>query len=242
MQTYNYKFDPTTNNNSMAVQVSADLFVYESGRATVDNVSPAVLVKPDNGAEIVLRPGQRFRLAPGSTAQTWNVRPVDPAAVIQAAFVIGSGEFDDANTLNKFTFDTGSGALPMLIKNTTADRVPVVLDPALNTIPLMAYTTARNTNIAAGVYNQVLVTAAENLNGLVIEQMTAMAATVDIYAHPSPPPANAGFNAAAAYLNNVPAVYGKFERTRIKVPAGHAVWAVNAQGGANEVRSLFTFL
>lgn len=129
------------------VQVEADLFVYESGTATPANGDARIAVKSDNGAEIVLRPGQRFRTPERATR--WTISAYDKTSAIAGFIIIGSGEFDDANTKNVFTLDatfantvkvtnTPAEAVPVAlpaaaeikINNTAASRVPVTLDPA----------------------------------------------------------------------------------------------------------------
>jgi hypothetical protein len=121
MQTYPLKLSPTKDTEILHVQ--ADLFVYESGDASVGDTR--IKVKPENGAEIVLRPGQRFRIV--DTAQRWIVSLFDTAADLTANIIIGSGEFDDANTLNTFKLDA-----------TFANNVKVTNAGAGQAIPITA--------------------------------------------------------------------------------------------------------
>lgn len=151
MQTYPLKLNPSA--KSVIVHADADLFVYESGDPGAGDAH--ISVRPENGAEIILKPGQRFRIK--GTAARWNVALVDPGTTLSGSIVIGSGEFDDANTLNVMKLDasfansvtvtndaahavpvavqgtasvTGNVAIPAGVKltNTTAERVPVSLD------------------------------------------------------------------------------------------------------------------
>lgn len=182
MQTYALNL---TGAASRIFPATADLFVYESGTNGPDG-ELRIIVKPDNGGEITLRPGQRFRLPPGEKASQWMVRAFDGTAPIVGAVIIGSGEFDDANTMNKFTLDA-SLANNVTVKNTDAERVPVALDPQdiLNTSePIMSYTNSKNVGLIVSS-NTILVSAAENQNGVIIEQLWAStsAATTQINAN-----------------------------------------------------------
>ncbi|MBV6324362.1 hypothetical protein [Duganella violaceipulchra] len=174
-----------------AFDVPADLFVYESGVPTPTSGDTRIKVKPNTGAEIVLRPGQRFRLAPGSNATHWEVSTLDPAVTLTGYIIIGSGEFDDANTLNKFTLDatfannvkvtnTTAERVPVTldttqslgINNTTANRVPVTLDPAqvLNIAgTTVQYTNSFSDSVVTTLTNAVVFSAAANANGAYVE-------------------------------------------------------------------------
>ncbi len=71
------------------------------------------------------------------------------------------------------------------VNNTTAQRVPVTLDPTqvLNTAEsILSYTNYRKVTIAGGGQNIALFTAAENVNGIIIEQITATAAGFNLLA------------------------------------------------------------
>lgn len=68
----------------------ADLFVYES------SASPAearIIVKPENGSEIILKPGQSFRIK--GNCSRWFVRSFDGVSTILGNVIIGSGYFLD---------------------------------------------------------------------------------------------------------------------------------------------------
>lgn len=170
MQSYVLNLSPS--NLVRAFDVPADLFVYESGAPTPTTGETRIKVKPNTGAEIVLRPGQRFRLAPDSNATHWEVSALDPSVTLAGYVIIGSGEFDDANTLNKVTLDA-TFANQVTVTNTTASRVPVALDPTavLNTNQnIMQYTGSweYGTLTTAPV---AVVLAASNINGVDIKQV-----------------------------------------------------------------------
>jgi hypothetical protein len=164
MQTFTYKFDPSINQTAMAWMVDANLFVYESGVAAVDGQNRAVIVKPYNGSEITLKPGQRFRLAPGADARTWAVRLVDPTVTLTANFIIGQGEFEDSNTLNTFKLD-GTFTNTVAVNNTAANAVPVAVQATAQApLPVAVQATAQApvpVSVGAGV--QVTNTAAQRV-------------------------------------------------------------------------------
>lgn len=235
MQTYLLKL--LASQPYLAYQAQGDLFVYESGVEAAAG-DTRIIVKPDSRGEITLRPGQRFRLAPGERATSWAVRTFDPAATLTGAIIIGAGEFDDANTLNKFTLDA-TFANSVKVTNTTAERVPVTLDtnqlvkldPAssLNTTaPFMAYT-AFKTNVTAPLSSfTAMITAAENVNGVIIEQMTFQGSSgVASVLVKATTPGN-GADGARLVAKMVPsaATPPQFNQ-RMKVAAGQAVWVYN---------------
>lgn len=199
-----------------------------------------IKIKPDSGAEMYLRPGQRFRLAPGEKATNWQVAAVDKTIELSGAIIIGSGEFDDANTLNKVQLDA-TFANVVKVNNTPAERVPVAFDPTatLNTAPLMSYNAFKSfVAAAAGSYNTALIPASENLNGVIVEQLRASGSALSFLAKATVP---TGYNdASAAFLNSVNVAV--IDRTRIKVPAGQAVWIVNQQGSVGNADVIYTVL
>jgi hypothetical protein len=115
--------------------LAANLFVYESSVATPDTGDRRIKIKPDSGAEMVLRPGQRFRLAPGEEATTWQVSAFDPAVVLDGVILIGSGEFDDSNTLNVMKLDA-SFANSVTVTNDAAHALPVTIQATVNPLPV----------------------------------------------------------------------------------------------------------
>lgn len=111
MQSYPINIAP---GETRVIQTTAQRFVYESGAATLRGGDARIVVKPDNGADIVLRPGQSFKLPGSESAAVWSMRALDPAMTITGAVIIGSGEFED----NSFKIDANSGAVPV---NITSD-------------------------------------------------------------------------------------------------------------------------
>lgn len=181
MQSYPLILSPAT--PAKSIPAAADLFVYESGVVTPDTGDARIIVKADSGSEITLRPGQRFRLVGQQT--NWAIRAYDPSVSIVAQVIIGSGEFDDANTLNTFKLD-GGFANSVTVTNTTGQRVPVAIDPnaVLNTGLIVAYTDSfstvytNSTNTGGGVVQ--MLAAARNVNGAVMNRFEIESTTAGI--------------------------------------------------------------
>jgi len=167
MQSYPFTLKP---GNSSAIQLSAqgNLFVYESGTGANDASEVRVWVKPDTGSEILLRPGQRFR--PSQKANLWNIRLMDGGTQIDGYFIIGEGDFDDANTKNVFKLDA-EFANVVTVDNDAAHRIPVALD---SNVPLtiagstVTYTTSWANDVASDGTATIL-TPAANVNGAYLE-------------------------------------------------------------------------
>lgn len=119
METYPFKLAVGT--SALTIPARGDLFVYESVTSTG---AAAVRVKPDNGGEIILRPGQRFRTP--TTTERWNIR-MDGTDPVDGFFNIGEGDFDDANTKNVFKLDA-TFANTVTVTNDAAHAVPVAIN------------------------------------------------------------------------------------------------------------------
>jgi hypothetical protein len=249
MQTYPLKLSPTV--TSIPIGVQGDLFVYESGDAGAGD--SRICVKPENGAEIILKPGQRFRIK--GTAQRWNVSLKDATSNLTANIIIGEGEFDDANTLNKFTLDA-TLTNNVTVDNTPANRVPVSLDTSqiLNVAgDIVSYTHKYSSITTAPSGTAVnLLPAATNINGAVLNKFEVIAGSasgiiVVVLANANTP-ANltdgdvlwSGFTASATMT--------RFEldiakNGQIKVPAGKGIWYMaDASDGCRLRDALFTVL
>jgi hypothetical protein len=227
---------------------TADLFVYESGTVT-GSTDQRIMVKPDADAEIVLRPGQRFRLDKKEKKATrWQVRAFDPAAVISGAIIIGSGEFEDSNTLNKVTLDA-TFANNVTVLNDTAHRVPVTLDTTQiiqTSGGVIAYQKSYiATYLAAGAAT-LIVAPATNVNGIMVNR-TSMVGCVTPAGVESAFMANTA-TPAGLYDGDVlaycPAIAGMFvEDAQIKIPAGRGLWIVNGGTAGGVMKSiLYTIL
>jgi len=224
MQTYALNLTSESRSFSSA----GDLFVYESGQvAGNESADLRIIVKPDSGGEITLKPGQQFRLPKGESAMQWYVRAATPGNNITGYIIIGAGEFDDANTLNTFKLD-GTFTNAVTITNTSAARVPVSLDPKqlLQTeAPVMNFTNSKNGILAAG-YNLV-VTPAENLNGVIIEATSIGGGSWAMVASATMPSGGQdGHRFDSGTGSN---------RLRTKIQAGLGVYAAGVTGNAYSI-------
>lgn len=174
MESYPLSFTALKGKNTLPA--SGDLFVYESAVAAT-NAETRIRVKPDNGGVVILRPGQWFRNP--NKVTNWALESYNGNDVIDSVFVIGFGEFGDANTLNKFTLDA-SLTNSVTVTNSTAQRVPVTMDTSQllkldpNTVVNIAgntvqYTNSYANNSGGALSPGVVFTPASNPNGAYIE-------------------------------------------------------------------------
>ncbi|WP_219909703.1 phage head spike fiber domain-containing protein [Pseudoduganella armeniaca] len=205
-----------------------------------------IRVKPDTGGEIVLRPGQRYRTPERTT--NWTIRPYG-AEPLEGWLIIGQGDFDDANTKNSVKLDATfanvvtvandtNSRVPITVMNDTSARVPVSLDPnqlIQQSAPIMAYTNAKsNINMPVNGTWIAVLTAAENVNGVILEQVMATQTYV-LCAKASMPQ---GYYDGDVLSSNAPLM----DTTRRKVPAGKGVWMQSANGTTGTVNVLYTVL
>ncbi len=159
--------------NSTLVQVPGTGIWFESGASTTADAY--IVVKPDTGAEITLKPGQHFQ-DPTHISREWRITGHDPAAVITGRLIIGNGDFGDSNISNTVSINNVIGNVPVVgtvtVGNTGANRVPIAINPT-DTIKTqvmpMTYTTGINTAAAVNVAVNI-VTAAANVNGAILQQ------------------------------------------------------------------------
>lgn len=164
METYPINLTPG-NGGAYQIPATGDLFVYESATTAGD---VRIRVKPDTGGEIILKPGQRFRTPERTTMWTIRLVGTDPVA---GFLIIGEGDFDDANTLNKVTLDA-QFANNVTVMNSAANRVPVSLDPnqlLQQAGPILAYTNSVKAALLANAVTQVIAPSV-NVNGIIIEK------------------------------------------------------------------------
>lgn len=218
MQTYPFSF--TAQRGSTTIPAQGDLFVYES--AVNAGGELRVKVKPDNAGEIVLRPGQRFRNPARVTA--WNITSYTGTEIVEGSFIIGEGEFDDANTVNTFKLD-GTFTNNVSVNNTPANPVPVAFDKSLSMENLIEYTGSKS--YAAGVAiagANVILTPAQNPNGVVLVNAFT-SGTASLVAKATVPTAEFDGDVVLSIVG-----YNAAFTRAIKIPAGKGVyvWANTA--------------
>ncbi len=239
MQTYSINL---AGGASRTFGTTGNLFVYESGQVAGNDTAPArIIVKPDSGGEITLKPGQQFRLPKGEQATQWFIRPADEGQTITGYVVIGAGEFLDANTLNTFKLD-GTFTNAVTVTNTEQEPVPVSLVGG----DTVTYTHSfADSSVTANEVKTVVAPAA-NVNGLVVEFAQLAISTLNsaglqgasIVVKSGAAPANMNEGAVLlrlAYLVPYQATNGaqytmqkeKMDK-RVKVPPGHGLYVVNA--------------
>lgn len=160
---------------SAGYAADGDLFVFESGAVTGTS-DQRIAVKPGMGSEILLRPGQRVRVRADQRHTMWYVRANDPVGVVVGSVIIGSGDFSDSNA----TVAAGS----MTINNSTAQRVPVALDPALRVPVALDPVAAIQINNTTAQRVPVTLDPAQVLNtsGAVMAYQTSFNTTAEINA------------------------------------------------------------
>jgi len=230
---------------SQTFSTAARRFIYESGQTDPIGGDARVIVKPDTGNEIVLRPGQAFGLAPGETAANWYVRPFDPTARITGTAIIGSGDFSDGT----FKVDSSTGVIAVRpeggfqIVNTAANRVPVALDPltekAMKEFPIVSYTNYKNAITPSNPGDfVVVVTAAENVRGVILES-AHQAGGIQLNAKETKPISKYDGDVLCWDVHHVNSSGDGWRRLEVK--AGKAVWACSA-GNASMVGLCYTVL
>lgn len=226
-----------TANGSRTFSVDGVMFVYESGAGVPGTGDDRIVVKPDNGAEMVLRPGQRVRNT--QRTQNWYVRPYDPNVGITGAVVIGNGDFGDA-AIGKFFRLDGAFQNNVTINNTPANRIPITIDEGqIQKISggIVSYTNSFSYNLPTGAGSAVKVLdAAANVNGVIIAR-ARMRGTMGGSAGVLAMVAKAGSVAPATVADGDPLVYSPNPASstfdlvqnlategQIRIPPGRSVW------------------
>lgn len=168
---------------SQTIQAAGSGFRFESGASTTADIY--LRVKPESGSEMVIKPGQQFRLA--ESAGSWTLNANDAAAALTGRVLIfsASENFEDSNTSNVVVLD-GTFTNSVNVNNTAAQRVPVTLDTTqTQPVSIAAAVTVQGTVNVAGTtveYTnsfadssvgaaaaQVIFTAAQNVSGCIVE-------------------------------------------------------------------------
>lgn len=253
MQTYPFKVDG--NALTATFNTNANLFVYESASGQNDvGAEVRIVVKPDHGAEIVLRPGQRFRLGDAQRANTWTLRAYADGTAIDGFIILGSGEFDDANTKNVFTLDA-TFANTVKVTNTDAERVPVGLDPAVRvpvaldpnqmlqiapTDTTMAYTGSYADSTPSTATAVKLIDPATNVNGAFVEFAqfqyrggSGASCTIALVAKATAPATVLDGDVLLTLLGGSAQNEDAMAPKRIRIAPGKGLWMNKAFGGSS---------
>jgi hypothetical protein len=238
--------------NSLNIQAGATVnmpcqgngFWFESGTSSTSNLY--IIVKPDSGAEFRLKPGQHVQDRDNTTG-SWRIRAEDPTAVITGSVIIGSGDFADNNTLNKVTLDA-TFANNVTVMNSTANRVPVALDPnatlqlASNIVAYThKYAVAGGATATATAVN--MLAAATNVNGAILNKFEAIDSAGSTCSMAVVASAVAPTSLADGDVLWSAIVGTGMNKHEIKVPAGKGIWLITDNNVSYTLRdALFTVL
>jgi len=256
MQSLNLSLSPT--NPSAIINIEASGLWYESATG-IGN--PRIIVSPEVGGDIELKPGQRVKMT--EMSKSWRVRSLTPISTISAKILIGSGEFEDNSSLvtldatfaNQVTVMNPS--LPVTIsggdveiKNDAGNPIPATITntPSV-TISGTATVQENLLSITGGVAHTAkaqfngttIITNVANTNGITIHSLTLSFVTgsngmgISLVAKNGSLPANGydGVVIFSAYLEG--AKSGNFILpNKVKIPAGYGVAIMNSgSGGAD---------
>jgi hypothetical protein len=239
MQAINLNVTP---GNTQQVQCVGTGIWFESGASTTADAY--IIVKPDQGAEMVLKPGQHFQDASMGTG-TWRVTGHDPAATITGRVIIGNGDFGDSNVNNIFKLD-GTFTNSVNVNNTTAAPAVVSLHSSDITLPVsiagnvntsqgaMAYNSSFSTSASTATAVNVLAAAA-NVNGANLNQTlvsgtasTGAGAIAFVAKATAPTSITDGDLLDIVTIGGGSTINNFQNQSPIKVPAGKGIWVISA--------------
>lgn len=254
MQSYNLQLTPAK--QSVVFNEFSSGIWYESGTSALET---RIVVTPESGNKIELKPGQRVKLT--NTVRQWTVESLNPAATISGKLLIGSGEFEDNSSL--VTLDASfannvtvmNASIPVTIsggdveiKNdignpiqTSITNTPAVTISGTATVQenLIAASGIGSHTNKTGSFVTTFVTAAANVNGIIVHAASGsfvtpnQAASVSLIAKNGGSPANIDDGttliAGAAGVSSA----GQFALpTKIRLPAGYSLSYVNSGAGS----------
>lgn len=256
--------------NALTLPTAGDLFVYES--AANQMAETRVRVRPDNGGEVILRPGQQFRAQ--SPAERWNVRSYSGVENIDGFFIIGRGGFADSNTKNTVTLDA-SFANMVTVTNSPANRVPVSVD-VTQTMPvsmvgevevkndagnplavsitgvgqvqenLIAYTgclNVANTAFTTTTVMQQVVAPAANVNGIIINRYIFKNESALVTMLAKSSAPGGNWDGDVLALNDVALATGYVrDDSKIKIPAGKGLYLYSSSAASHTLSLTYTVL
>lgn len=215
------------------VQIAGDNFVYESGTSTT--AEKRIVIKPESGNEIVLRPGQQFRQTQESGA--WTIRAYDAAAVITGVVIVGSGEFYDSNTNQAVTLDA-SFANEVTVKNTGANPVPITAAGSLNVQENLIAVTGSWVQPGNTVANtpMTIFTPAANANGAIVQSVVGFvngASTVSVIAKAGAAPTDPYQGMLIATKMTAGATVDLTMPQKVRIPAGWGLYYIASAANEN---------
>lgn len=191
--------------------------------ATV-GVDSRIRVTPAGGATVVLRPGQHVRFE--KKVESWTISNYTGDENFTGNFIVGNGDFGDSSSV--VTLD-GSFANNVTIMNTDGNPVPVSLPPTpIDTQQTMNYTNAWSSN-SSGAGNLIIVTPAQNVNGVIIEQF-ALSGTISsnmvaqLLAKASPPTGMGDGDVIDQRSLVATSMVSYYRDKRVKIAAGKGVY------------------
>lgn len=184
-----------------------------------------IIVKPENGNEMELKPGQGFKLA--DEAGRWFVKSLDGVSAITGTLNIGSGDFEDNNVQVSGT----------MAANATIVNTPTVNIAAGNKVQeeILAYTHSFTSSNSTGQNIAVeIISPGANTNGVIIQSALIVATTSQDHAFLAKSSAPTGTADGDCILFvSMGLTQGTTLQlpSRIRVPAGKGVYFI--QNNAN---------
>lgn len=253
MQSLNFSLSPI--NQTMPLNIEASGLWYESGTSAVNT---RIVVSPEVGGDIELKPGQRVKMT--ALSKSWRIRSLDPAATITGKILIGSGEFEDNSSL--VTLDASfannvtvmNASVPVTIsggdveiKNDAGNPIPATITntPSV-TISGTATVQENLLPMTGGVVHgfiaqntgTTVITSAANTNGITIQSCTlcfgagSSGMGISLVAKASGNPASIldGVVIFSAYCGANQDKSSAMPQ-KIKIPAGYGVSIFNGSNG-----------
>ncbi len=175
MQRYPLSLD-AGNNYGRVIQFQGNGFWFVNGDPEIEDADTHIVLRPDTGDEVYLKPGQSVRL--NKLATTWNISSLAGGG-ITGEIIIGNGDFADSNTTNSVSIESVVGTVPVsgpdgdpvvVEIDTTSGAVAVALEPGASVTESPITITnshAATGNIGANTSTAILLPAA-NVNGVVL--------------------------------------------------------------------------
>lgn len=148
------------NQRGTSISAHGHFIYFESGSVNPSTGDPHLRISTDNGDDILLKPGQGFKLPKKCTS--WRLSVLDGTSDIAGTLLIGDGEFNDNNTQNLITLAASNvpnaAALPVkkqqlaTLTNFAVATINTGAAQALVSDPTQAILRIRNTHASANLY------------------------------------------------------------------------------------------